>query len=504
MTPPRTPRALAACVAAASLALLAVPAGAVITTTWSIESYPQWEAGDATSALITSTGELRPGWDTKRTALEGDAVWSSLRLADGSVLLGSDVGGAIYRLAGDGAKKLVALPGAIAVVALTQTADGAVWAGAMPGNKLWKIDVAAGKATPTGPLGKDKEVETVWSLTAVGNTVYAGTGPTGRLYAISGGAAKEVFASDDKRITALTATTDGAVWLGTSDRALVFRFDPKAGAARAMADFAGNEVSALAPLRDGVVAAANDLVDPPAAAGKTAAQVEAAEKPGAAKGHAAKPPEVGSKPGADKDPIAVTDLGRKGARKGKGALFRIGKDARLEQLHALTQTYFTSVVVSPDGAVFAGAADKGRVYMVDADDAVATAFDVDERAVSQLWLDGHLLGFATDDAAAAYRATGRASQARYVSDVLDAKALTQIVQKRMPLYDKANLEDLPNANWGAPCIGAAACPRHPDGRRRPVSCSIDRDCRAISKFVSFGRSTGTGATQSSRSPLYPE
>jgi len=98
------------------LALCAGSAGAVVTSTWTVETYQQFEAGDATSAFITSTGELRPGWDTKRTVLEGDSVWSSLRLADGSVLLGSDAGGAIYRATGESVKKLVAVPGAIAIV----------------------------------------------------------------------------------------------------------------------------------------------------------------------------------------------------------------------------------------------------------------------------------------------------------------------------------------------------------------------------------------------------
>jgi hypothetical protein len=437
---------------ACGLVVFGRAADAVVTATWSVESYPQWDAGDASSAFITSAGELRPGWDTKRTALEGDAVWSSLRLSDGSVLLGSDAGGAIFRLTGDASTKLVALPGAIAVVALVQTADGAVWAGAMPGNKLWKIDVAAGKAAPTAQLGKDKDVETVWSLAAVGNTVYAGTGPSGKLFAVTGGTAKEVFDTDDKRITALTVTSDGAVWLGTSDRALVFRFDPKLGKARAMADFAGNEVSSLAAFRDGVVAAANDLAEQPPATAKTANQVEAAEKPNAAKGQAAKPPEVGSKPGADKDPVPVTDLGRKGAKKGKGALFRVSKEGRLDQLHALTQTYFTSVAVSPEGTVYAGAADKGRIYMVDADDSVAMAFDVDERAVSQLWFDKNLLAFTTDDAAAAYRSTGRASQARYVSDVLDAKAVARFGKLTWGSSGKVKLETR-SGNTAKPGVG---------------------------------------------------
>ena len=358
--------ALAPIAALAGIATLAGTAGAVVTATWTVETYQQLDAGDATAAFITSAGELRPGWDTKRTALEGDAVWSALRLADGSALLGSDAGGAIYRVTAEGVKKLVAVPGAIAIVSLAQTSDGAVWAGAMPGDKVWRIDVARGAATAGPQL---KEVETIWSLAAAGDTLYAGTGPSGKLYAIKGGAAREVFDTDDKRVTAVAVTSDGGVWFGTSERALVFRLDPKDGKARAMADFAGNEITAIAPYRDGVVAAANDLADAPTGTGKTAAQVEAAEKPAAPKGQAAKLPETGTKPGADKESPSVTDLGRKGSKKGKGALFRIGADGRLDQLHALTQTYFTSVAVAPgpDAAIYAGAADKGRVYKIDPD-----------------------------------------------------------------------------------------------------------------------------------------
>ena len=73
-----------------------------------------------------------------------------------------------------------------------------------------------------------------------------------------------------------------------------------------------------------------------------------------------KTPEAGTKPGADKD-TSGAEAGRKGARKGKGALFRVGEDGALEQLHALTQTYFTAVAVGADGVIYAGAADKGRI-----------------------------------------------------------------------------------------------------------------------------------------------
>jgi len=485
---------------AVAVAVLATPAGAVVTATWTVETYQQFDAGDATSAFITSAGELRPGWDTKRTPLEGDAVWSSLRLADGAVLLGSDAGGAIYRVSGDGAKKLVAVPSAIAIVALAQTSDGAVWAGAMPGNKLWRIDVAKGTAT-AGPQLKD--TETIWSLAAAGDTVYAGTGPSGKLFAVKGGAAREVFDTDDKRVTAIAVTSDGAVWFGTSDRALVFRHDPKDGKTRAMADFAGNEISAIAPYRDGVVAAANDLADAPSLTGKTAAQVEAAEKPAAPKGQAPKLPETGSKPGADKDSPSVTDLGRKGARKGKGALFRIAGDGRLDQLHALTQTYFTSVAVAPgpDPAVYAAAADKGRVYMVDPDGSVATAFDVDERSVSQLWFEKNLLAFTTDDAAAMYRATGRASQARYVSDVLDAKAVARfgklawVASGKVKIETRSGNTSKPGVGWSewqAPAqigrLGGGAeggKVQSPPGRYLQWRVALEDDGARVRKVTSF-------------------
>jgi hypothetical protein len=125
------------------LALTALPAYGVVTSTWEVETYQDFDAGDATSAYITSLGEIRPGWDTKRTALDGDGVWSALRLSDGTVLVGSDADGAILKVTDAGAKKLGAIDGAIAVVAMV--ADGTtVYAGAMPGDKLWKVDTASG------------------------------------------------------------------------------------------------------------------------------------------------------------------------------------------------------------------------------------------------------------------------------------------------------------------------------------------------------------------------
>lgn len=403
------------------------PAHAGPTSTWIVETYKQWDEGEASAAFVTSQGEVKPGWQSKRIDLEVDGVWATLRAADGSILLGTDDDAAIYRIdsraGSDQPKRLVAIPDAVAVVSLAQGADGTVYAGTMPGGQVWTIDVANAKAKKLAELDK---VETVWALLAApqGKMLYAGTGPNGALFAIDThtGAAKSVFTSDDKRIQALAATGDGAIWFGTSDKALVFRHDPARGTTRAVADFSGNEITAIAAAPVGVIVAANDFDEPSTSDIKTKAVVDKAKKKPDT-GESPDMPSTDSKPGADKPPSTDSEPARKRARKGKGALFRVYGDGRLEQLHALTATYFTSIAVTESGTIFAGAGDKGRIYLVDTDDSVSTAFDVSERIISTLLYSSESgLSFTTSDSAALYRTTGSASKATYESEVFDTKA----------------------------------------------------------------------------------
>ena len=101
---------------------------------------------------------------------------------------------------------------------------------------------------------------------------------------------------------------------------------------------------------------------------------------------------------------------------------RLGRDGRLDQLHALTQTYYASVTTTADGNTFVGAGDKGRIYLIDSEDSVSTAFDVSERMVSQLIHDPKKgLSFTTGDAAAFYRTTGRAKKSTYLSKPFDPR-----------------------------------------------------------------------------------
>lgn len=408
---------------------LARPAEAVVTSHWTVDTYEEWNEGESADALITSLGEVKPGWTTERVALETEGIWSALRARDGSILLGTDDGGAIYRIRGDEVTRLAAIEGAVAVVSLAEGADGTIYAGTMPAGQVWKIDPAGAAAAGVGAARKLADLdgaETVWALALdkAGSTLYAGTGPNGALFAVDlgTGKARVAFETEDKRILAVLATADGGIWLGTSDKALVFRYDPARGSARAMADFSGNEITAMADAGNSVVVAANEFEEPSTSGVKTKAAIAKAKKKPRA-GQAPDMPKTGSEPGADKRDPEDSKPGREGARKGKGALFRVYGDGRLAQLHALTATYFSDVVVTETGAVFAGAGDKGRVYLVDTDDSVSTAFDVDERIIARMIYEpGEGLSFATTDTAAWYRTKGKARTATYLSEVFDTGA----------------------------------------------------------------------------------
>lgn len=448
----RTSHRAAGAAAAALLLLLGLPAAAVVTSTWAVDDYGDFDDGEAENAFITSLGEVRPGWKTSETALEFTGAWAAVEGEGGAIYIGSDDDGAVYAARKNKVEKLTAIDGAYAVVSLALDGN-TLYAGTMPAGEVWKIDTRSGKAAR---LAKLDDVETVWTLALSkdGRTLYAGTGPNGVLHAIDArsGKARAVFQTEDKRIVSLVATSDGAVWLGTSDQALVFRYDPKRERARAIADFSGNEVSALAEYRGGVIAAANDLEPPSTSGVKTKEAIDKAKKD-KEPGHKAKMPDEGSKPGADEETPSGAQIKRKGARKGKGALFRVQGDGQLTQLHALTSTYFTSLAVAGDGSVFAGAADEGRIYLIDTDDSVSTAFDVDQRLISQiLWSEARGLSFTTGDAATLYRTAGRADDATYTSKVFDAKAPARFGSLSWRATGKARVQTR-SGNTAEPGIG---------------------------------------------------
>ena len=104
---------IALAVVAAAAVPGATPATAGTTSTWTVETYGQFDAGDAADAFLTSLGEVRPGWQTTKVELTGDGVWSALRLSSGAIVVGTDADGQILKVDGAKSAKLGAIPSAI-------------------------------------------------------------------------------------------------------------------------------------------------------------------------------------------------------------------------------------------------------------------------------------------------------------------------------------------------------------------------------------------------------
>jgi hypothetical protein len=401
--------------AAVLACLVGHDASAVSTRSFTAATYKDFDEGEAENAVISSDGAVLPGTTTKRTDLETEAVWTAARAPDGTIYTGGVDDGEIFAVSPAGKRKVATLDKETPWVgALAVGPDGTLYAGTLGTAQVLAIEPRTGKVTR---LARLEGATHVWSLVVDGRTLWAGTGTPGKLFAVDlpGGKARVAWDSADKHLLSMARAADGALWIGTGDEAILYRFDPKTSQARAIADFAGSEVKAIALAGDGVVVASNEFEQKTG----TAPSLPAPKGP---KGTAAKAAEGGAAPGAEKTTPGEDGPPRTEGKKGKGGLFRVERDGRIEQLHALSETYYTSVTVAASGDVYAGAGAQGRVYQVRPDRTVLTAFDVGERQVNAVLLGKDGLAFATGDTGVVYLSGGPASGARYTSKVLDAQA----------------------------------------------------------------------------------
>ncbi len=387
------------------------------TRSWHLTSYKEFEEGEANGVRMSSQGQLVPGLSTTRRELESAVVYSALALPDGSVALGTGDDGEVWQLQ-HGAAHRVAKLDATLVTSLVLGADGALWAATLPGGKIFAIDLAGERKSPELVT---LDAEHVWALAWVASrsTLYAATGPKGRLYAVEvrGGVARKprlVWDSGEKQLMSLIVDEDGALIVGSSDQAVVYRVvdqgEKAAAKVEALHDFEGDEIRAIARRGRTLYVAVNEFqkttATPPVPVGPRGTKIAL--------------PTVAAATSAVGMPARD--------RKGKGAVFRLDSDGRVEQLHALGDGYFTALSVEKSDAsgdvLWAASGGEGRVYRIAADRNVETAFDVAERQVLTLLPDanGHPLAFGTGDAAAWYEInTLKDKKANYTTKILDGQ-----------------------------------------------------------------------------------
>ena len=143
--------------------MFSVVASAGVTSKVTIKTYKQFDEGEANNAVITSIGEVKPGWVTAKQELEFEGgVWSALALPGGTVLLGTAQKGEIFISRKGTTSKLTSIPDVLAVVSMARGKDGNVYVGTMPKAQVLRVNPNKGKTTKVATL---KDADTVWSLT---------------------------------------------------------------------------------------------------------------------------------------------------------------------------------------------------------------------------------------------------------------------------------------------------------------------------------------------------
>jgi hypothetical protein len=410
------------------LAGAAAVAHAVSTRLFSLDSASALSAGKLDGTAVTSTGTVIAGVTTERLSLENVAVARCLvTAADGTSYVGTGNAGKVFRLKGDKLESF-ADTGELMVASLALAADGGLYAGTLPKGKIFRID-AAGKATL---FAQPEGAEHVWALVLdeAKKTLFAATGPQGKLFAIDAKGKPEIYYdSEAAHLMALVRDSDGSLYVGTSDDALLVHVRG-AGRAEVVHDFEGNELTAL-DLRDGVLAVAANVFSKAT-------------------------PTVPKKSGSDdkSDSEDKTDAKIEPPKPGKGSLWRVDKAGRAERVFESDQGHITAVQWGPGGVIYAATGKEGHIYRVESSGEHALWVDVDERQVLALDLAGKRPLFVTADGAAVYKVLpGPAREALWTSKVLDAQfqsrwgQLSWRGEGKLRFQTRSGNTEKPDATW---------------------------------------------------------
>lgn len=396
-------------------------AGAVGTERFTLETAADFNAGRLEGTAAHSSNRVTPSVSTTRIGLlDTELGYALARGRDGALYVGTGSGGKIVKIAGERAT-LFAETNQLLVASLSFGPDGTLYAGTLPEGRVYAID-------PRGTareLVRLPDTESVFALAydARRSRLFAATGPSGKVFAIDARGQAEVFYdSDDAHVLCLALDAEGRLLAGSSDRAVVVRLTGP-GQAEVLHDFPGNEITAI-DVREGViVVAANEFAAAPT--------------------------------GGTPTPVARPQLaGRARPRPGKGKLFRIERDGRVERIAQDDDTHYTSVELAPDDIVYAGLGKDGRVVRVAPDRTTSTWIDVDERQVLVVDLDAREPVIITGDAGALYRVrAGAAAEPTWTSAVLDAQLraewgrLLVRAEGRVTIESRSGQTELPDESW---------------------------------------------------------
>jgi hypothetical protein len=374
-----------------ALMLMAATASAVGTRTFELDQGDDFKGGDLKGTAVDSAGKVRAGLNLGTTSVsDATTIWSVLPEKDGSFLLGTGNEGKLLRVK-NGKVSTVAETKALAITSLAEAWGGSVAMGTLPDGKVMKYE--RGKVSDLVTI---KGVEHVWSVAfdKKTNSLFAATGPEGKLYRIDqGGTAQVYFDAAEQHLMSVAVAPDGTVYAGASDKAKLYKITGP-GRGSVLYDFGRTEVRAIAVSAKGeVFAIANEIQS-----GAFAPTRRNRATPDAA-GPTPKPPKT----------------------RGKGTLVKFETDGTPDVLLDDKTEHFTSLALGDDGRPYVGTGAEARVYTVDdAHNSVLVA-DTDERMIGALGMSGKHRFVASSDPAVLHEVRGvGGTDSVWTSKVFDA------------------------------------------------------------------------------------
>ncbi len=457
---PALPRRAAVALLVAASSLLAVPAAAVGTRSFTLTSIDDFKGGDLTGVSIDSTGTLRAGYNLGSLAIPEASAAASALLVGESVLIGTGTDGKIYRVGG-GKYELAATTGAWAVSSMVVGWNGDVYAGSLPDGKVFKI-APAQKGGAAETFVTLPGVEDVWSLAfdAKNKALYAATGPEGKLFRIDqGGKAQVYYKSDDPNLVSVAVAEDGTVYAGSSGKALLYKITGP-GRGTVLYDFDTEDVRLLAVA--------------PAARGGALYAVANKYNDGfiAPKRNKQGPP----------SPQSV-----KTPRPGKGLLMRFTREGAVEQMMENDDSHFVSLALDDNGQPYVGTAAEGRLYSVDDNHLERLLADTDERSISAVVMSGKKRFLVGSDPVVFHEVKGvGGADAVWTSKVLDAGLrasygrLTWRATGTVELSIRSGQTATPDTTWSAwsPPLATPGLPRMEPARYTQIRARWSRDPQA--------------------------
>ena len=405
----------------------ALPALASQPAVWTYADDTDFRRGNIDGLQLHPTLGLTTAPKLERIELDADFIHCKVR--DGSKLwLGTGLQGKVFVLE-NGKAKEVAKVDAPMVGALALDGAGGVYAGLVGSGNVVQVS-ADGKVSAVVKL----EANHIWALVKKGNTLYAGTGPGGKIYAIDV-AAKTAKVYAETGADHVLALVDGgdALYAGTADQALLLRIDSEKSV-RALASFPGAEVRALVRSGKSWYATVNG--------GQTAAPL-ANLKPTA------------DRPGTGTTPktAAGGKTGKEGQAKGKGAVWRRGDDGIVARMFVSPEGMLSDLGVVGN-KVIAGAARGGRVVIGDDFGDVQSVFDVKEEEILGLEVGANgATTLLTGKAAAIYLVGQGDSVPTFTTEVLGETGLAQwgridlVGEGDLTIETRSGFTDPPSDTW---------------------------------------------------------